>query len=600
MGNALAVHLLGRPVVRSPSADPGTPRGRKVWALLAYLLTTDAAPGRQWLADLLFADAQDPLNALSWNLGQLRRLLGPDGAVGGEPVTVRLPPGAFVDVHALTAGTWVQALEVPGLGRDLLEGMSFPSSPAFEVWLLTERRRLAAAAHNVLREAALAELAGGDPRKAVELAGRLVASNPLDEDAQELLIRAYAATGDAGAAKRQWDACVTLFRRELGLEPGDAVRRAAVVPHPRPAPVRPATAASIAAQLEAGLAALDAGASDVAIPGLRQAVTAAHQAGAGGLEARALLALGSALVHAVRGRDGEGAGLLHQAIGVAEKAAEPQVAARARRELGYVEGLRGRYDRAERWVREAGLLAAGDAEEQAWIAAVHGVVLTDTGRSAAAIDALHEAVRCARESGVDQAETWALTFLGRAHLLRRELGPARQALEAALEGTRRLRWTSFLPLPEALLADVDLAEGRIDAAEAAYEHAHALALQFGDPCWEGFAGRGLGLVAARRGDVDTALHLVTEARTRCIRLPDAWLWVEGFCLEALCRLAIDLGRPDARRSIADLEALATRTGMREFAAHAYLYRARLGDRTAVDAARVLAAEVDNPAVLVES
>jgi tetratricopeptide (TPR) repeat protein len=189
---------------------------------------------------------------------------------------------------------------------------------------------------------------------------------------------------------------------------------------------------------------------------------------------------------------------------------------------------------------------------------------------------------------------------GGAPLLRRELAPARQALEAALEGTRRLRWTSFLPLPEALLADVDLAEGRIDEAEAAYEHAHALALQFGDPCWEGFAGRGLGLVAARRGDVDAALHLVTEARTRCIRLPDAWLWVEGFCLEALCRLAIDLGRPDARRCVADLEALATRTGMREFAAHAYLYRARLGDRTAVEAARVLAAEVDNPAVLVES
>jgi len=585
VASRLAVHLLGKPTVRSASAELPAPRGRKAWALLAYLLTTEAAPSRQWLADLLFADAEDPLNALSWNLGQLRRLIGPGGAIGGEPVRLRLPPGAFVDIHALTAGTWVQALDVPGLGRELLEGISFPSSPAFEVWLLAERRRLAAAAQNVLHEAALAKLASGDPGKAVELATRIVAVNPLDEEAQELLIRAYAMAGDRAAAERQRDACVALFRRELGVEPGDAIRRAAVVPPARDAAVRPATAASIAAQLEAGLAALDAGAADVAIAGLRQAVAAAHRAGASDLQARALLALGSALVHAVRGRDGEGAGVLHEAIGVAEQISAPHVSAQARRELGYVELLRGRYDRAERWLHEAASLAGSDLAEQAWIHAVHGLMLTDVGRSAAALDELHQAVRLARHGGVGQVEAWALTFLGRAYLLRRELPAARQALEAALDSTRRLRWTSFLPLPEALLADIDLAEGRIDAAQAAYEHAHALALQFSDPCWEGIAGRGLGLIADRRGDPETALRLVTEARMRCIRLPDAWLWVEGFCLETLCQLTIKQRRPEAKRCVADLEALATRTGMRELAAHAYLYRGRLGDRAAVEAAR---------------
>ena len=62
-----------------------------------------------------------------------------------------------------------------------------------------------------------------------------------------------------------------------------------------------------------------------------------------------------------------------------------------------------------------------------------------------------------------------------------------------------------------------------------------LAVQFADPCWEGIAGRGLGLIADRRGDSETAVRLVTEARMRCVRLPDAWLWVEGFCLDALCK-----------------------------------------------------------------
>jgi hypothetical protein len=147
-----------------------------------------------------------------------------------------------------------------------------------------------------------------------------------------------------------------------------------------------------------------------------------------------------------------------------------------------------------------------------------------------------------------------------------------------------------------LLADVDLAEGRVDAAATAYEHAHALALQLGDPCWEGHAARGLGLVAAHQGDAARALHWVTEARYRCVRLPDAYLWVEGYCLDALCALALEHHRVEASRWIDDLEALATRTGMRELVARAYAHRGKLGDRVAAEASRVLAAEVDNPAL----
>jgi hypothetical protein len=116
MAEPLAIHLLGpQPrVVRAGHRQPA-PRGRKVWALLAYLLITESAPSREWLAQLLFSDANDPLNALSWNLTQLRRLLGNESNIAGEPVVLRLPHGTFVDVHALTAGTWMQAIDVPGL-----------------------------------------------------------------------------------------------------------------------------------------------------------------------------------------------------------------------------------------------------------------------------------------------------------------------------------------------------------------------------------------------------------------------------------------------------------------------------------------------------
>ena len=72
MAEPLAIHLLGpQPhVVRAGHPQP-PPRGHKAWALLAYLLTTASSPSCQWLAELLFSDADDPLNALSWNLTQL-------------------------------------------------------------------------------------------------------------------------------------------------------------------------------------------------------------------------------------------------------------------------------------------------------------------------------------------------------------------------------------------------------------------------------------------------------------------------------------------------------------------------------------------------
>ncbi len=591
----LSIHLLGTPRVTYAQDARPAPRGRKAWALLAYILATESTPSREWLAELLFSDADDPLNALSWSVSQLRRLMGPEVTIGGDPVQLRLPPGTFVDIRALRSGTWAQALGLPGLGRQLLEGMAFPTSPAFEVWLLAERRHLAGAADDVLREAARARLAAGDARRAVELASRLVAVNPLDEDSQELLIRAYARTGDHAAATQQRNACVALFRKELGTTPAEAVLRAADPERPAP-PARPVTKAGTVARLEAGLAAMDAGAIDAGIASLRQATADAHGAADPELEARTLVALGSALVHGVRGRDGEGAEILHEAIAAADRAGKPTLAAQAHRELGYVELLRARYDRAQRWIRKAVTLAADDPAELAWAHAIQGLALSDVGRHTDALQELQQALHLARQADVGDVETWALTFIGRSHLLRRAMADARDALQDALRVAHRTRWTAFVPLPESLLAEVDLMEDRVDDAATAYEHAYALALQLGDPCWEGIAARGIGLVADRRGDHETAIRWVAQARTRCTRLPDAWLWIEGYCLDALCTLATEHGRKEAAPWIADLEALATRTGMRELVARAYLHRGNNGDRSATEAARVLAAEVDNPAI----
>jgi DNA-binding SARP family transcriptional activator len=156
----LSVHLLGCPRVERDHGEDYQVRSRKSWALLAYLLLTDRPPSRSRLAELFYPEARDPLRALRWGLTELRRCLGV--AVDGDPVVVRLPDDAVVDVAALRHGSWAQAVRLPGLGAELLSGITVRESPAFEVWLLSERHRVAAAAEAILHEAALGRLAGGD------------------------------------------------------------------------------------------------------------------------------------------------------------------------------------------------------------------------------------------------------------------------------------------------------------------------------------------------------------------------------------------------------------------------------------------------------
>ncbi len=110
-GVSLAVHLLGAPAVETDLTPAPSPRGRKEWALLAYLVLSGRAAPREELASLLFGEAEDPLGALRWNLAELRRVLGLPDALQGSPVRVELPPGAFVDVRALKPGAAVERLE---------------------------------------------------------------------------------------------------------------------------------------------------------------------------------------------------------------------------------------------------------------------------------------------------------------------------------------------------------------------------------------------------------------------------------------------------------------------------------------------------------
>ena len=591
----LTIHLLGPPRMERDGVAVEPPRGHKPWGLLAYLVRSRVAPSRERLASLLFPEADDPLGALRWTLSALRRRLGATAEVGGDPLRLTLPPGTFVDVDVLGTGSWPEAVALPGLGHELLDGLAFRSSPGFEMWLENERRHVAGTTSAVLHQAALARLARGEVADAVQHASELVRLNPYEENAHVLLVRCLRAAGDLEAAARQVEACTELFRRELGVDPTPALRAAAVASEV-PARARVSGRVAALAQLEAGEAALAAGAVEAGLERLRGAVAAARAVDDPELLAPALVARGGALVHSARGTDEEGAAALHEGTLLAEDAGRSGVAATGWREISWVQFLRAQYDRAEESLARTAELADGNERELAWVALIRGACSHDVGDHAAAGELLPSAVARSEQLPGGQPLGHALTFLGRFHLLRGELDEARRVLDRALSEAEARGMTAFAPWPESFRAELDLVGGDLDRAEERFEHAFALGCQVGDPCWESVALRGVGLVAAARGDVTRALELLLDAPRVCRRLPDTYSWIDAYGLDALCAVAVEHRVEAAPRWIDELEATVARSGMRELLLHATLYRARLGEPGALDAARLLAAEIDNPAV----
>ena len=593
---SLAIHLLGRPYLERDGEPVAGPRGHKAWGLMAYLvLSRIHKPSREHLAELLFAGVDDPLGSLRWNLAELRRALGAATVPHGS-TEIALRPGTFVDVDALIRGSPQEAVAIPGLGRELLEGIGFANAPAFETWLLGERRRLLGAAEAALHEASLDRLAAGEAAAAVGLAARLVELNPYDENFQELLVRSYSEAGDRAAATRQVSVCVELFRTEYGREPGSGVFRAAEARRPARVPsAGPGGRQAARARLEAGRSAISAGGFEPGVRSLARAAAEAKACGAHELEAESWLALGTALVHSARGRDEEGADALLRATSLAEERGLGDVGAAAHRELAYVDILQARYARCAQRLERAGALADSD-EERAGVEAMLGMAAADTGAHEQALAHLRRSVELAERAGSRQQASFSLSFAGRSHFLRDELDDARAALERSLAHARETKWVAFEPWPESWLAEADLAAGELPAGRERFEHAWALAAELADPCWEGAAGQGLGRIACREGRVPAGLRILEEARRRARSFPDAYVWVEAYALAQLASAAVDAGHRRAREWVEDLTSLAARAGMREFAVRAYVLRAALGDPSALDSAAILAAEVENPAL----
>src|SRR5262245_10346864 len=122
---------------------------------------------------------------------------------------------------------------------DLLEGIS-SGSAQFEEWLRAERERLHELALEAFAKLLAHQMKLEDTEPAIQTALRLLSLDPLQEVTHRALMRLYTRKGRRAAALRQYQLCVDVLQRELGVEPEDATKQVYRELLPQSSPRQPA------------------------------------------------------------------------------------------------------------------------------------------------------------------------------------------------------------------------------------------------------------------------------------------------------------------------------------------------------------------------
>jgi DNA-binding SARP family transcriptional activator len=514
------IRLLGEPAIFDETGREQPIRGHKAWALLTRLLLARISLDRRTLAAELFDETDDPLGALRWCLASLRKALAAPEAFRGDPIRCALPPDVGVDLVLLERGE----TDVEEAG-ELLEGIEPRCGPAFATWLLVERERIASLVTSRLREAAIRALSLDQSGEAIRLSERLVRRNPFDEGAHVLLVKALAQAGRHEAALAHVEATEASFLAELSAKPSPALRSAARTTIASP-PAGISRTAFVNTLIESGLAALSAGAPDAGVDQLRRAAQDAESTGEGYLLPRALLELGSALVHFARGYADEGSVYLRQATDLARERGYGYIAATGLRELGFLESKVGRRPAAAEYLSQA-LDVAEHSETLSGIHAVIGMNLVDWGRVETGSEHFELALEHARVKDNRRREIFARANGARGHMAAGRLNEAEQWLRRCLTLVEEQRWIAFRPWPQTLLGQIRLKHGDDPSSvRSRLEDAFALSCQLADPCWEGAVARSIALTHVAEAALTPALDWLAEGRRRCVRETNRYVAIQ--------------------------------------------------------------------------
>ncbi len=214
---------------------------QKVRALLVYLAChLNRSLSRDHLAAFLWPEKNE--ETARRNLRQAlynTRSLFPDGVelLEGSRQELRLNAklDCWVDVLAFEevldeSETFERAdprllTEAAGLYRgDFLSGFYVKGSSDFDFWMLSEQERLRERAMIALRQLIDSYLSRGAFRLGIQYAQKLVALDPMSEDAHRKLMEIYALAGRRGRALGQYEELETMLSGELGVRPLEETR----------------------------------------------------------------------------------------------------------------------------------------------------------------------------------------------------------------------------------------------------------------------------------------------------------------------------------------------------------------------------------------
>jgi DNA-binding SARP family transcriptional activator len=214
-----------------PSSGRGAQRRR-----LALLALLALSPGRRITRDKAIATlwpentSAEGRRRLSSAVYDLRGLLGDDAIESaGDELWIATTAEFRVDVDEFEAAFAHGDAEgaIAAYGGALLDGVHLSGAAEFEEWVASQRERFRRQYLQALEQAAAERMARGDHRGAVAAALQLVDLEPLSGSAALVAVNALVAAGDRARALSVADAHAARVRRELGVDPDDAVVEAA-------------------------------------------------------------------------------------------------------------------------------------------------------------------------------------------------------------------------------------------------------------------------------------------------------------------------------------------------------------------------------------
>lgn len=249
-------------------------------ALLSFLAVTNQSHSREALATLFWPDYKPQQSSayLRHAIWTLRKTLGLEWIEADrQQVGLRSGGELRVDVtelrdllaqceahghsgHVACAACVSPLSQAVALYRgDFLQGFTLRDSPEFDDWQRFQGEQLRQAVIKALERLVQYLGSQGDLEPAIRFARRWVQLDPLHEPAYQQLIWLYASLGNRAAALQQYQECVHILKRELGVAPTEETTALAQLVKdgrtPSPRGLMPTTARPIAAAPRPGPAA---------------------------------------------------------------------------------------------------------------------------------------------------------------------------------------------------------------------------------------------------------------------------------------------------------------------------------------------------------